>query len=79
VQKVARLRKTRQPQDGGRTCEAPGSGTNLCPDPIPTYPNAVTTCDPATGNISTTCLTGFIDVNGDITDGTPALQTEMAS
>jgi hypothetical protein len=42
---------------------------NLCPDPLPAYPNAVTSCDAATGNVSITCNAGFQDRNGNIADG----------
>jgi hypothetical protein len=42
---------------------------NLCPDPLPTYANAVTSCAPATGNVSITCTAGYQDRNGNITDG----------
>jgi len=50
-------------------CQASGGGTNLCPETPPTYPNAIVSCDSATGTISYTCLTGFIDANNDLSDG----------
>jgi hypothetical protein len=42
---------------------------NLCPGTLPTYPNAVTSCDSATGTVSITCAAGFQDRNGNIADG----------
>jgi len=50
-------------------CQASGGGTNLCPETPPTYPNAIVSCDSATGTISYVCVTGFIDGNGDSADG----------
>lgn len=46
-----------------------GGGTDLCPNPLPTYENAVTACDSTTGVVSVTCLAGFEDANGDLSDG----------
>jgi hypothetical protein len=46
-----------------------GGGPNLCPSPLPTYPNMATTCDPATGVVSSVCLPGFANTNGDLADG----------
>ena len=36
---------------------------------VPTYPNSTTSCDPATGALSITCLAGFADVDKVITNG----------
>jgi hypothetical protein len=46
-----------------------GGGTNECPSPLPSYPNAVTTCDPTTGLVGLTCSAGFADTNGVVSDG----------
>jgi hypothetical protein len=48
-----------------------GGGTDLCANvTVPSYPNATSTCDPATGNIVTTCNAGFADANNNLaTDG----------
>ena len=42
---------------------------SLCPSPLPTYANAVTACDPATGNVSITCNAGFANVDGTTANG----------
>jgi Collagen triple helix repeat (20 copies) len=49
-------------------CQTAGGGTDLCAD-VPTYPNATTQCDPATGTLSITCFAGFANVDNDITNG----------
>jgi hypothetical protein len=46
-----------------------GGGTNLCPNPLPVYAAATTTCDPATGVIGIQCVSGWANRNGDISDG----------
>jgi hypothetical protein len=46
-----------------------GGGGNLCPSPLPTYPNATTMCDGSTGTVSISCNIGWADVNGQIQDG----------
>lgn len=64
---------------GQLTCATPGTtagggggggggGTTLCPDPLPVYPNMITTgC--VLGHISFTCSPGFVDLNGVLSDG----------
>jgi collagen triple helix repeat protein len=46
-----------------------GGGTVSCPSPLPTYPNAITSCNPDTGEVSLTCVVGFANRNGDLADG----------
>ena len=45
-----------------------GGGTDLCAN-VPSYPHATTNCNPATGTLSITCLPGFANADGDITNG----------
>jgi len=46
-----------------------GGGGNLCPSPLPAYPNATTVCNGSTGAVSIQCNIGWADVNGQIQDG----------
>jgi len=46
-----------------------GGGPNLCPETLPTYPNMATSCDSNTGTLSYTCVAGFANADGDITNG----------
>ena len=49
--------------DGG------GGGTNLCPSPLPPYPNGTAVCDGSTGTVYYTCNFGWADANGNPADG----------
>ncbi len=42
---------------------------SACPTPLPSYPNASTVCNPATGALSITCASGFADGDNDIANG----------
>jgi hypothetical protein len=46
-----------------------GGGGSACPSPLPSYANATTVCDPATGTVSLSCNAGWADANGLIADG----------
>jgi hypothetical protein len=57
-------------------CHTSGGGTDLCAD-VPSYPNATTVCEPATGTLSITCSAGFADADNEITNGCEVnLQTD---
>jgi hypothetical protein len=49
------------------TCQTSGGGGDLCPGPLPTYPNATTSC--VNGVVLITCNPGFFNPNGEIADG----------
>jgi hypothetical protein len=49
-----------------------GGGDNLCPNPLPAYPNSTTACDPATGTITLACVAGYGDADGNIATGCEA-------
>jgi hypothetical protein len=54
------------------TCVASGgggAGGNVCPDPLPTFPNAVASCDEETGVLRIDCAPGYANANGDFQDG----------
>ena len=55
--------------EGGSLVEVGGGGEGACPSPLPTYPNAITVCHPATGAIALVCNFPFANGDGSITNG----------
>lgn len=56
-------------QSSGGNAGGGGTTTDECPATLPEYPNATTSCDPPTGQLSLACDPWWGDVDGDITTG----------
>lgn len=50
-------------------CTPAPDSAEACPSPPPSYPNAVTSCNPTSGVVSITCIAPFVNANGLINDG----------